>query len=1216
MKLVLIALKTPDFTTIARDSYAAILEASLHSRAVWEAFTSHTAVDRVHQLLLLAQSSQAIREHVARKITSICGGYLPSTCPVTKPEIAARLWIIISAVLPDTIQYPGQSEQLFTIAEHVFRINDEYDRNEDHLRSLMAQWGSLLLVHEHKGFPGREQTDHVVLGLTKLLLCCILSIKSFKKPVNAGSLMAKVFKRYIFVSSSREDSGSSVTLPILESHTRQELYDLMLGLTEDTSTHSTLLQLVGEVENDEIGPVLSPILVDRSMEIRSSTGYVGLYNPRAICYMNSLLTQLFMNLNFRQFILALDVKEASGSQRLLFETQRLFSQMQNSFRKFTDPRSFAACVKNLDQNPIDITVQMDADEFYNLLFDQWEGQLLTKEHKQKFRSFYGGQTLNQIKSKECEHVSERAEPFFAVQCDIAGKANLQDSLQAYVQGDVMEGDNKYKCESCDGKFVDAVKRTCLKDAPDNLIFHLKRFEFDLNDFSRRKIYDHFAFPVALDISPYKVDYLTDPSQPRKEDWYDLVGVLVHTGTCENGHYYSYIRERPCSNGKMAPPTWIEFNDSDVGPFDPAEIAERTFGGFSEAEGYVRQTKQFSAYMLFYQRRAAVAEDQQQWVLTTSDRALQIPVPKVFEEEINANNELFIREYNLFDPVHERFLRQLHATSRTVHHGTCSESHGQESRSLKIVLAHLGHTAWRQYNPDIFLDLCLQLRRSMLSCTVCCNIALQWLAADDHAITNVLVKCSHPKLRAEMRSLLIASLRFLRGQDPVLYGIEAADSDMEVDSTDPMDCALLVMTQRLRATADETMESTRGWEDYYLTLTQLASMGQLETAVLLNSGILEFCLKLFCMNAHQPFRNVAPELARIMEKRRGIFNRLTCFLWTLLSQMDIGLPTINESQCHDRQATINSELSKFPLSRQERSILLWWSEDFKAIAVLDKILETFDDAKVEHFYPGNIVRWMLEGSEASVQMNLFRTMLEGIQLDPPYCNAYVRAALPFCEVCPRVEHINKVIHAVAKTIGSPVRAAEDRLPGGSHVVQFFDGLLNAQNEALFARKHPHAFHHILMARSRLYAIPLLCHYEEAVRKESAVFFERLYDNTDAMPAETVLVKYASAREIVSDLMHKFAYEKEIGRNRSFLIPLVESCRTLVQQLYLLAQSQDPAAQELQDANDAALIFQFQQEIEIKMSSWPNDESTPMSQGEMFEQSDYGSESDDAHDLLDN
>jgi ubiquitin carboxyl-terminal hydrolase 34 len=156
-------------------------------------------------------------------------------------------------------------------------------------------------------------------------------------------------------------------------------------------------------------------------------------------------------------MLGLELQESNGSQKLLLETQRLFTNMQHSFRRSADPRSFAACVKNSDLMPIDISVQMDADEFYNSLFDQWERQLIKEENKQEFRSFYGGQTLNQIKSKECEHVSERSEPFFAVQCDVVGKSTLQESLQAFVSGDVMEGDNKYKCESCN-RYVDAVKR--------------------------------------------------------------------------------------------------------------------------------------------------------------------------------------------------------------------------------------------------------------------------------------------------------------------------------------------------------------------------------------------------------------------------------------------------------------------------------------------------------------------------------------------------------------------------------------------------------------------------------------------------------------------------------------------------------------------------------------------------------------------------------------
>jgi ubiquitin carboxyl-terminal hydrolase 34 len=314
--------------------------------------------------------------------------------------------------------------------------------------------------------------------------------------------------------------------------------------------------------------------------------------------------------------------------------------------------------------------------------------------------------------------------------------------------------------------------------------------------------------------------------------------------------------------------------------------------------------------------------------------------------------------------------------------------------------------------------------------------------------------------------------------------------------------------------------------------------------------------------------------------------------------------------------MDPERMKFPLSKKERPVLVWWSDDLKAIAVLDKILETFDDTKVDHFYPGDIVGWMLGTPDVVTQTHLCRTMTEGVQLDPPYCNAYIRAALPFCEACPKGDNISKVINAIAKAIASPTRAAEDRLPGGLHVVRFLDGLLKAENEFLFERRHPHAFHHLLMIRSRAYAIPLLCHYDDAVRKESSTFFEQLYDNEDAIPPETVLVKYTTAREVLSDLMLKFAYEKEVGRNRSFLVPMVDTCRLFVRLLYVLSQSQAPETQQFQDVNDTALIYQFQQEVEARMRSWPHDEGTPISQGEAFEQSEYGSESDETHDLLDN
>lgn len=181
-----------------------------------------------------------------------------------------------------------------------------------------------------------------------------------------------------------------------------------------------------------------PTSFDRTKMLRSPSGYVGLRNLSNTCYLNSLMTQLFMNVDFRGFMLQQTVSFAD-TQRLLAETQGLFATMQNSVLRFADPLRMAECVRTYEDTQIDVSIQMDVDEFYNLLFDRWEGQLLSSEAKKSFRGFYGGQLVQQVKSKECPHISERLEPFSAIQCDIKGKACLEESLQAYVDGEIMEG---------------------------------------------------------------------------------------------------------------------------------------------------------------------------------------------------------------------------------------------------------------------------------------------------------------------------------------------------------------------------------------------------------------------------------------------------------------------------------------------------------------------------------------------------------------------------------------------------------------------------------------------------------------------------------------------------------------------------------------------------------------------------------------------------------
>lgn len=71
--------------------------------------------------------------------------------------------------------------------------------------------------------------------------------------------------------------------------------------------------------------------------------------------------------------------------------------------------------------------------------------------------------------------------------------------------------------------------------------------------------------------PAKDKDMEDAEEEAVSYEYDLIGVTVHTGTADGGHYYSFIRDRTRDK-------WFLFNDAEVKPFDPKQIATECFGG--------------------------------------------------------------------------------------------------------------------------------------------------------------------------------------------------------------------------------------------------------------------------------------------------------------------------------------------------------------------------------------------------------------------------------------------------------------------------------------------------------------------------------------------------------------------------------------------------------------------------------------------------------------
>ena len=292
-----------------------------------------------------------------------------------------------------------------------------------------------------------------------------------KTEQTSGNLIESLLRAHLFplISEPTTNTPLRPAVPVLHSKTRHNLYSILLAFGNNTVEYHKLLKLVRSLLPQDEGPQAWSWGIAQTTEdstydanwnferinaIRSSSGYPGLKNLTNTCYMNSLLTQLFMNINFRHFMLATDVADRNHTQRLLAETKDLFAFMQETMLKAVDTQGVADSLINYENTLIDVTVQMDVDEFYNLLFDRWESQILSDAGKQAFRAFYGGQIVQQIKSKECPHISERLEPFSAIQCDIQGKSGLTESLSAYVGGEVMEG----------GSYTICMLKCCIIDA--------------------------------------------------------------------------------------------------------------------------------------------------------------------------------------------------------------------------------------------------------------------------------------------------------------------------------------------------------------------------------------------------------------------------------------------------------------------------------------------------------------------------------------------------------------------------------------------------------------------------------------------------------------------------------------------------------------------------------------------------------------------------------
>ncbi|KAK5956953.1 hypothetical protein OHC33_002442 [Knufia fluminis] len=987
-----------------------IFEASLHDDRLWQYLNASQDFDQLFTPSILLDPELDSRQSV-QEVISRLAGVVPGK-GVVKPDSRAprsrfvvgkienclgHVWTHLAPLLAQACEEPKACREVLDAAMAVFEVVSK-KLDDATLITTFADLKSLLLSQHNPGRRVYCSEEYLILGLARLLRQCISALMVLKRPApDTNDLILKVFQRCLFppLSDSTGASLEDQSVPMVKMETRTALYDLTLSACQSAQALSTI---VGELVDSTIDKdAFSPIAANERKALRSEEGYCGLRNLSNTCYLNSLFCHLFMNVKFRELIIGINVVD-QNKQKLVAELANVFANMQSSFEKYVSPEDAVESITQYTGEQIDVTVQMDVDEFFNLLFDRLEAQIIDPGAREAFKAMYGGQLVQQIKSKECEHVSERLEPFSAIQIEIKGKSGLEEGLKAYVEGEILQGDNKYSCTGC-ARHVDAVKRACIKEMPDNLIFNLKRFDYDIMTGMRAKVNDEFQFPETIDMMPYTVDALSKPDENFPPDVFELVGVIIHSGTAETGHYYSFVRQRPSS--KNSKDSWVQFNDQDVTKFDSRQMRDQAFGGCDQRFGTI--TKFYNGYMLFYQRSSSIEGYAQDYPVFDSSKPYAVALPDELDCAIAQENEICLRRYVTQDPSHARFLLKI-AERMRAEGEACSATHELEDKLLGTILEYLQQVSSRWKELPDFEESTKLLCSYAQSCGNCALKILEWFEVETNAMTSIL-RAWYPSARKQFGILfatchsVLWPLRYPEKKDDLLLLGRARVEEATNNSL-----------AQIAKQWTQLQRSNRGWDQLFGVLSAIAELGQKESTTMVELGFLEKTAEIVWVHTGPSTAKAIPRSVRqnynmylaAREKNR-IFNHGAAM--KLFAEL---LPSVRLAK---RPMTERSRLE----ATDEEKILLQMEEDGPLEWLRRLVFEgsNFDaaDAVIKELcdYPALLGRTS-------------ETLIDGLERTRQYANAanFVKPCFVFVQFCSMQKRalgvISKSLAAISDTDG--------------------------------------------------------------------------------------------------------------------------------------------------------------------------------------------------------
>uniref|UniRef100_A0A3Q4AJ23 Ubiquitin carboxyl-terminal hydrolase 24 n=1 Tax=Mola mola TaxID=94237 RepID=A0A3Q4AJ23_MOLML len=480
-----------------------------------------------------------------------------------------------------------------------------------------------------------SEADNILLAGHLRLIKTLLSLCGNEKEHLGPSLIQQLLDDFLFRASRIIINSSNPTPSPAPSHdfhpkcstasSRLAAYEVLVMLADSSLSNLRLITRELLSMHHQSDPSLCKEFdYLPPVESRSVSGFVGLKNGGATCYMNAVFQQLYMQPGLPEAFLSIEDDTDQPEESVFYQVQSLFGHLMESKLQYYVPENFWKIFKMWNKE-LYVREQQDAYEFFTSLVDQLDEHLKKMGREQIFKNTFQGIFSDQKICKDCPHRYEREETFMALNLGVTSCQSLEISLDQFVRGEVLEGSNAYYCEKCKDKRT-TVKRTCIKSLPNVLCIHLMRFGFDWESGRSIKYDEQIRFPWVLNMEPYTVAGMarqdcsgeggegrgdsTSGGSPRKKvtisENYELVGVVVHSGQAHAGHYYSFIKDRRGS----ARGRWYKFNDNVVEEFDMNDetLEYECFGGeyrpkvYDQSNPYPDVRRRYwNAYMLFYQK---------------------------------------------------------------------------------------------------------------------------------------------------------------------------------------------------------------------------------------------------------------------------------------------------------------------------------------------------------------------------------------------------------------------------------------------------------------------------------------------------------------------------------------------------------------------------------------------------------------------------------------